>query len=89
MNSPFGQMLPALGEWGELLMSYRNRRESDKRTDVRPHETRPNASVELGAVRAGIGTALRLAHSSVLREEVPDRIAELLKQLDQPDADPA
>jgi hypothetical protein len=73
---------------GELLMSYRSRREPDKRADVRPHETRPDASVDLGAVRAGIGTALRIAHSSVLREEVPDRIAELLKQLDQPEADP-
>jgi hypothetical protein len=89
MNSPFGQMLLALGEWGELLMSYRSRRESDKRTAARPHETRPDASVDLGAVRAGIGTALRVAHSGVLREEVPDRIAELLKQLDRAETDPA
>jgi hypothetical protein len=40
----------------------------------------------LGAVRAGIGTALRMIHSGVLREEVPDRITELLKQLDQQEA---
>jgi hypothetical protein len=82
-------MLPALGEWGKLLMSYRSRRESDKRTDVGPHETRPDASVDLGAVRAGIGTALRMVHSGVLREEVPDRIVELLKQLDRAETDPA
>jgi hypothetical protein len=42
----------------------------------------------LDAVRAGIGTALRTIHSGVLREEVPDRIAALLKRLDQQEADP-
>jgi hypothetical protein len=40
-------------------------------------------------VRAGVGTALRTIHEGVLREKVPDRIAELLRQLDQQDADPA
>ena len=35
-------------------------------------------------VRTGIGAELRALHSDVLREEVPDRMAELLKQLDQP-----
>jgi hypothetical protein len=74
---------------GELLMSYRKRRESDKQNHAGRHETRPDANVDLGAVRAGIGTALRTIHSGVLREEVPDRIAELLKQLDQREADPA
>ena len=34
-------------------------------------------------VRTGIGAELRALHSDVLRE-VPDRMAELLKQLDQP-----
>ena len=38
------------------------------------------------AVRTGIGAAIRTIHSDVLREEVPDKIAELLRQLDQ-DAD--
>ena len=70
-------------------MSYRECRESDKRAEAGPHETRPDANVDLGAVRAGIGTALRMAHADVLREEVPNRIAELLKQLDQREADPA
>jgi hypothetical protein len=37
----------------------------------------------LKAVRTGIGAALRTLHSEVLHEEVPDRIAELLRQLDQ------
>jgi hypothetical protein len=32
--------------------------------------------------------ALRTLHSGVLREEVPDGIAALLKRLDQQEADP-
>jgi hypothetical protein len=42
------------------------------------------APADLKAVRTGISTALRTLHSDVLREEVPDKIAELLRQLDQP-----
>ncbi len=38
---------------------------------------------DLRAVRRGIGAALRTLYSDVLREEIPDRIAELLSQLDQ------
>jgi len=41
------------------------------------------APADLKAVHIGIGTALRTLHSGVLREEIPDRIAELLRQLDQ------
>jgi len=41
------------------------------------------APADLKAVHTGIGTALRTLHSGVLREEIPDRIAELLRQLDQ------
>ena len=37
----------------------------------------------LKAVSTGIGTALRTLHSDVLREELPERIAELLRQLGQ------
>jgi hypothetical protein len=44
---------------------------------------RDSAPTDLKAVRTGIGQALRALHSKVLREEVPDRIAELLRQLDQ------
>ena len=50
--------------------------------------TGPNAGfelkVDLKAVRTGIGAALRTLRSDVLREEVPDRIDELLKRLDEP-----
>src|SRR5262249_19011483 len=42
-----------------------------------------SAPTLLKAVRSGIGQAIRTLHSDVLREEVPDRIAELLLQLDQ------
>jgi hypothetical protein len=45
-------------------------------------EVRPNAD-GLKGVRAGIGTALQVLYSGVLREEIPDRIAELLRKLDQ------
>jgi hypothetical protein len=38
---------------------------------------------DLKAVCTGIGTPLRALHSDVLRGELPDRIAELLRQLDQ------
>jgi hypothetical protein len=38
---------------------------------------------DLKAVRTGIGTALRALYSEVLREEIPDRMAELLRQIDQ------
>jgi anti-sigma factor NepR-like protein len=54
----------------------------DKRDDVVRHEARPNAGLNLKAVR-GIGAALRMLHSDVLDEEVPDRMAELLRNLDQ------
>jgi hypothetical protein len=47
-----------------------------------PDETRPNASLNLKAVRS-IGAELRTLHSDVLGEEVPDRMAELLRQLDE------
>jgi Anti-sigma factor NepR len=41
------------------------------------------APANLKVVRTGVGAALRTLHDDVLREEVPDRIAELLMQLDQ------
>jgi len=46
--------------------------------------SRPRAGFCFDAVRAAIGAALRAHYSEVLREPIPDRIAELLKQLDQP-----
>jgi hypothetical protein len=44
------------------------------------HDPAPS---DLKAVRTGIGQALRTLYSDVLREEIPDRMAELLLQLDQ------
>ena len=41
------------------------------------------APADLNAVRTGIGAELRKLHSDVLHEEIPDRMAELIKQLDQ------
>jgi len=41
---------------------------------------RPRARSHFDAVRAGIGTALRSLYSNAL---LPERIAELLKQLDE------
>ena len=41
------------------------------------------APADLNAVRTGIGSELRKLHSDVLREEIPDRIAELIRQLEQ------
>ena len=72
-----------------MLMNHRECRKSDKRNGVGPDETRPDADFDLDAVRTGIGTALRTHHSGVLREELPDRIAELLRQLEQQKADTA
>jgi hypothetical protein len=45
------------------------------------------AQGDLIAVRRGMGGALRALYSDVLREGIPDRIAELLSQLDQKDSD--
>jgi Anti-sigma factor NepR len=41
------------------------------------------APAELRAVRRGVGAALRTLYSDVLHEEIPNRVAELLRQLDQ------
>jgi hypothetical protein len=61
-----------------------------KRDGVGPHGTRPDAGFDLKVVRTGIGAALRTLHSDVSREDVPERMAELLRQLDhQKDADAA
>jgi hypothetical protein len=41
------------------------------------------APANLRAVRTAIDGELRRLYSDVLREEIPDRMAELLKRLDQ------
>jgi hypothetical protein len=44
---------------------------------------RPSPGADLQAIRTAKGTALRSIHSHVLNEPLPERIAELLSQLDQ------
>ena len=41
------------------------------------------AAADVKAVSTGIGKELRKLYSDVLREEIPERMAELIKQLDQ------
>jgi hypothetical protein len=41
------------------------------------------AQADRNTVRTGIGAELRKLHSELLRKEIPDRMAELIKQLDQ------
>jgi hypothetical protein len=41
------------------------------------------AQADRNAVRTGIGAELRRLCSGLLRKEIPDRMAELIKQLDQ------
>jgi hypothetical protein len=45
---------------------------------------RPRALSDFEVVRTAIGTALRSLYSNVLREPLPDKMVELLRQLDQP-----
>jgi Anti-sigma factor NepR len=66
-----------------MLMNCGERREPDKPDGVGSHETRSSAGVDLKVVRTGIGVALRTLHAEVLREDIPDRMAVLLSQLDQ------
>jgi hypothetical protein len=44
---------------------------------------RDPALTDLNAVLTGIGAELRRLYSDVLHQELPDRMAELLKQLEQ------
>jgi Anti-sigma factor NepR len=41
------------------------------------------APADLNSVRTAIGAELRKLHSGILSEEIPDGMAELIKQLDQ------
>jgi hypothetical protein len=43
-----------------------------------------HAGFDLKAALTAIGAELRTLYSDVLREPIPDRMAELLRQLDQP-----
>jgi hypothetical protein len=83
MRRIFRVVVGHLGSGGGMLMIWGKYREPDKRDGIGRLGTRPNAGFDLKAVRTGIGAALRTLHSDVLREEVPNRMAELLRQLDQ------
>ena len=41
------------------------------------------AQADRNTVRTGIGAELRTLHSDLLRKEIPDRMADLIKQLDR------
>ena len=41
------------------------------------------AQARRNTVRTGIGAELRTLHSDLLRKEIPDRMAELIEQLDR------
>jgi hypothetical protein len=62
-----------------LIRSKRARRPASEMAFME----RDLAPVDLRAVRRGAGAALRTLYSHVLHEEIPERIAELLRQLDQ------
>ena len=76
--------MTALGKWGEIPMNCRGDGNPASGMVLVGMGRRPRADSNFEAVRAAIGTALRSFHSDVLREPLPDRIAELIRQLDQP-----
>jgi hypothetical protein len=45
--------------------------------------SRDLTAADVNALRIGIGKELRKLHSDVLCEEIPDKMAALIKQLDQ------
>ena len=75
--------MTALGKWGEIPMNCRGDGNPASGMTLVGMGRRPRAGSQFDSVRAGIGSALRSLHSDVLREPLPDRIAELLRQLDE------
>jgi hypothetical protein len=45
---------------------------------------RPNARLAFEVVRAAVGAELKRLFSEILQEPIPEEMAELLRQLDQP-----
>jgi Anti-sigma factor NepR len=70
-----------LGEWGEIPMNCRGDGSPASGMALVGMGRRPRAGSQFDSVRAGIGSALRSLHSDMLREPLPDGIAELLRQL--------
>ncbi len=58
-----------------------------KRPESGGQGRRPNRRLDFQAVRAGIAAELKRLYSRVLDEPIPDKMAELPKQLDQPPGD--
>ena len=83
VDTSFPLSHPGIGEMGRDADELPGGRNPGKRNDVGRMGRRPRARSHLDSVRAGIGSALRSLHSDVLREPLPDRIAELLRQLDE------
>ncbi len=75
--------MTALGKWGEMPMNCRGDGNPASGMTLVGMGRRPRAGSDFEAVRTAIGTTLRSLHSNVLREPLPDRMAELLRQLDQ------
>jgi hypothetical protein len=71
----------ALREWAMLIDSNRVRNPANEMALVSME--RDLSPADLMAVRRGIGAALRTLYSDILREEIPDRVAELVLQIDQ------
>jgi hypothetical protein len=76
--------IPALGKRGEMLMNCRGAGIPAKGTTLVGMDRRPETGIDFEAVRTAIGAALRTHYSEVLREPIPDRMAELLRELDHP-----
>jgi Anti-sigma factor NepR len=73
---------------GREAISLWSRREADRQqANTAAHIVdmgrRGRARSHFDAVRTGIGTELRSLYSNVLNEPLPEKIAELLRQLDE------
>jgi hypothetical protein len=73
----------ASGKWGKMLLNFQRAGIPTDGMTLVGMGRRPRVRSQFDSVRAGIGVALRSLHSDVLREPLPDRIAELLRQLDE------
>jgi hypothetical protein len=70
----------ALEEWAMLIDSKRVRPANEM---ALVGMKRGLSQADLNALRRGIDPELQTLYSDVLREEIPDRIAQFLSQLDQ------
>ena len=78
--------IPASGKWGKMLMNCRGAGIPANGKTLVGMSRRPESGIDFEAVRTAIGAALRTRYSEILREPIPDRMAELLRELDRPQA---